>query len=729
MNYLSIFLLCSLLSGSRGNFSGFDATRSTLENIAFPFSEQFVTMENGTSYMGRQGTLCYGDELDNVPTSTTPKTNNFLDMVNFMEFIQQTNSGDAAKTDASNYYKVAEAAMTRGNTFVAQENMARALGAIASYNRRKRRNTEDGSWSASDLFDQLRNSVGEEKFKEVLHLNKKVTMAFVIDTSSSMQNDMGKVREYIKQLMLEQKKAGVDAEFIVTTFADDPADIRMFSKSQEVMDYIGSLSPTVGGDCEERTCYGILYTIYRSNFMRVRNSAMYVFTDATSKDCARYSSTISRNLVYLKAPVFFILFDSCKPTIDNHYVQMAYKTGGFSLLLKESGVYNITDTVNGAFDKDALICGEESDNALSVVGQGSSENNGRRKRSSGEDVLEKSLLVDTSMEKFKVMATITPPALLNKIRLEKPVDGDAERCGNLNTGISNVDIAESVADNSVVFDVTTQSCPCTGEWKLKYPVEAESFTYSVKSSGEYLVSFEAYFVDQTGPNSIANYAPCLGIEENLVIKLNQGEKVKTDSLFAKIVGAAGNKVHWKGSLAADKQAENAFVVALTIPPDMGSAGFRVVLEGEIVDGTKFQRVSSSYFYPTGSCLRVTDVGNFYALTPNRKTYIKVQVTNNNDYEDVYLLSCSNTQNYDVNIGFPRVISVGKKYNKRGRSNPVVLKPSQAAEFTVNIASPRATKNGRIVSVTCRVTTSTEDLIEIVRLTELTDRFDGYSYRG
>ena len=51
--------------------------------------------------------------------------------------------------------------------------------------------------------------------------------------------------------------------------------------------------------------------------------------------------------------------------------------GGFSLLLKENGVYNITDTVNGAFDKDALICGEESDNALSVVGQGSSENNGR----------------------------------------------------------------------------------------------------------------------------------------------------------------------------------------------------------------------------------------------------------------------------------------------------------------------------------------------------------------
>ena len=32
---------------------------------------------------------------------------------------------------------------------------------------------------------------------------------------------------------------------------------------------------------------------------------------------------------------------------------------------------------------------------------------------------------------------------------------------------------------------------------------------------------------------------------------------------------AGNKVHWKGPLAVDKQADNAFVVALTIPADMG----------------------------------------------------------------------------------------------------------------------------------------------------------------
>ena len=38
---------------------------------------------------------------------------------------------------------------------------------------------------------------------------------------------------------------------------------------------------------------------------------------------------------------------------------------------------------------------------------------------------------------------------------------------------------------------------------------------------------------------------------------------------SQIVGVAGNIVHWEGPLATDKQADNAFVVTLTIPADIG----------------------------------------------------------------------------------------------------------------------------------------------------------------
>ena len=45
-------------------------------------------------------------------------------------------------------------------------------------------------------------------------------MAFVIDTSSSMANDMVHVIKYITQLLVEQERSGADATFIVTTYAD-----------------------------------------------------------------------------------------------------------------------------------------------------------------------------------------------------------------------------------------------------------------------------------------------------------------------------------------------------------------------------------------------------------------------------------------------------------------------------------------------------------------------------
>ena len=49
-----------------------------------------------------------------------------------------------------------------------------------------------------------------------------ITIAFVIDISSSMQDDMDNVRLYISKLVEEKQRSGVEAEFIVTTFADGP---------------------------------------------------------------------------------------------------------------------------------------------------------------------------------------------------------------------------------------------------------------------------------------------------------------------------------------------------------------------------------------------------------------------------------------------------------------------------------------------------------------------------
>ena len=66
-------------------------------------------------------------------------------------------------------------------------------------------------------------------------------MAFVIDTSSSMADDMAQVKSYIRELILEQEKSGVQADYTVTTFADpckfDTCSGRIQSDARNITKY------------------------------------------------------------------------------------------------------------------------------------------------------------------------------------------------------------------------------------------------------------------------------------------------------------------------------------------------------------------------------------------------------------------------------------------------------------------------------------------------------------
>ena len=56
-------------------------------------------------------------------------------------------------------------------------------------------------------------------------------------------------------------------------------------------------------------------------------------------------------------------------------------------------------------------------------------------------------------------------------------------------------------------------------------------------------------------------------------------------------------VHWSGQLAADKRADNAFVVALTIPADMGITLFRQIsLLSEITISFEIEERFMNFFF-------------------------------------------------------------------------------------------------------------------------------------
>lgn len=154
------------------------------------------------------------------------------------------------------------------------------------------------------------------------------------------------------------------------------------------------------------------------------NAAMYIFTDAGSKDCGRHANNIIRTFQFCKASAFFVLFDSCQKNIDKDYVKIAQGTGGFCLLVRDRAVYNITDTVNGAFESDALVCGEDIYKSGSKIGQGSgpyaiSNRAKRNAENRPRQSQRKEIPIDDMIGHFKVTVNIEPPALVGDVRYEQ----------------------------------------------------------------------------------------------------------------------------------------------------------------------------------------------------------------------------------------------------------------------------------------------------------------------
>jgi len=317
----------------------------------------------------------------------------------------------------------------------------------------------------------------------------------------------------------------------------------------------------------------------------------------------------------------------------------------------------------------------------------------------GDDMIyykvSKSIWVDTSMEEFTLTIKADPIEALADFSLVMPAGHTCDE--------RFIDITSNQAEDSRTIKVVFKDCPCTGEWKLVAP-EPDSYSYNLKSRGEYVVSFDAYFVDETSSSSqVANYAPCSGKDEYLVVNLLQGEKVNKATLTAKILGVSGNTVHWSGALSDSYLGGNKFAAKVDIPTGLQD-GFRVMLEGEIIDGSKFQRVSTRYYYPTQSCLRIIDVAKYYTITPNSKTFIEMELTNNGQVKESFTIVCTNNKEYSAMVG--------------GKSNPVYLKPGQTTKVKGYISGPkRGLKEGSVVLVTCIATTSTGQLVENIRLTE------------
>ena len=135
------------------------------------------------SGIGRSTQLCNEDNtVTNTVKNTQPSENSFLDLANFLEYVQLTSIPERSRRDAIRFFNISTAAFNYGSHLVAQESFGRAVNALGNFRERETRvkrnaNSQDeviDIWDPADLFREFKSTMGVEKFEQLLHLKRKV---------------------------------------------------------------------------------------------------------------------------------------------------------------------------------------------------------------------------------------------------------------------------------------------------------------------------------------------------------------------------------------------------------------------------------------------------------------------------------------------------------------------------------------------------------------------------
>ena len=195
-----------------------------------------------------------------------------------------------------------------------------------------------------------------------LFMGVKPTMAFVVDTTGSMQDIMDGITAQIRVLSTTvgfsstgggaatgSPQIDLNKKFMLTTYSESASNVasvtvhnlngaKYVGNVEQLLARLQTLPPALGGgDCPEPTLKAVLDTARRIP----RGSKIFVFSDASTKDndtrgsdgvTRKESAEISRLVDKKKLEITFSLSGSCSP-ISPAYHQIAQASGGQVMLV------------------------------------------------------------------------------------------------------------------------------------------------------------------------------------------------------------------------------------------------------------------------------------------------------------------------------------------------------------------------------------------------------------
>ncbi len=302
------------------------------------------------------------------------------------------------------------------------------------------------------------------------------SVAFVIDVTGSMGDEIDQVKAQVRQMVERMRDADDPPSRYVLVPFSDPCDCEpiVTSDPNRLIAEVDRLYAWGGDDCPEYSMTALLKAVNESNFL----GKVYLFTDATAKDQSVVWSVVATALRKLVL-VSFMLTGSCSP-IDPAYYQTASATGGQVYLLHQSEIGSMF----------ALVDAELQDDLATLLI--------RRRRVTGQETMP--LPIDESVREVTISLALEDEAgVIPNIALAllRP-DGSV-----VDTTDPQASILETTGGMLIRYRL-----PQPGSWSLKI---TGSGLYTVRAFGSTSLGFDqSNFAEMAGTYAHDGFFPLPG---------------------------------------------------------------------------------------------------------------------------------------------------------------------------------------------------------------------------
>ncbi|XP_051559968.1 von Willebrand factor A domain-containing protein 7-like isoform X2 [Myxocyprinus asiaticus] len=500
-----------------------------------------------------------------------------------------------------------------------------------------------------DLLEDIRGAIGNKDYLRLMGIARSAVLAFVIDTTGSMSNDIAEAKR-VAYNIIDSKKGTQDepSEYILVPFNDPDFGPLIRTTDPDVMkSEISKLNAAGGGDIPEMCLSALQLALTGAP----SSSHIYVFTDATAKDTF-LEKTITALIRSTKSTVSFFMTSTkrtrralnVQPRSQfQMYYDMALASGGQAIEVSKSSLSQATD-----------IIVDTSTSALVTILQ--------RSRNPGR-VESFPFLLDESVSNTTIY--ITGSDLI--FTLHSP------------TGVSQDNMVANGPLGIIQKVGNLQRIQLNGTDIGLWHIDMKSTqSYTIKVIGQSAITFIYDFVEEfKGPHpgyAVIDGRPQAGIPAKLLLTLTgeKGPEVLEVQEVA-FVEVSGLRV---SNGTTEKMGDGDFLVTMNEVPE---GEFVVWLKGkDMTSSSLFQRQSTTQMSQSKVTIKAMADSS---MLPGQEFKLNFTITTNGT-GGVYTIRAGNDKSIPMN--FPGMLTLGS---------------GGSAQGTVSLTPPANTVSGTDITLT------------------------------